>query len=98
VVKFEAASTDLNVILQALEKLVASGGGLCEEASAEALELALAHLKPNGVIIFVSDAPPYVGTNIEVLKAKIIAKQADFVPILTKSDCASNQLTAPTAP
>ncbi len=69
-----------------------------EEASAEALELALAHLKPNGVVIFISDAPPYPGTDIEALKAKIIAKQANFIPILTKSDCASNELTAPTTP
>lgn len=92
-VKFEAASTDLNVLLQVLEKLQASGGGLCEEASAEALELALAHLKPNGTVIFISDAPPYPGTDIEKLKARIIEKQANFIPILTKSDCAPNALT-----
>jgi hypothetical protein len=85
-------------LLGALEKLEASGGAECPEASAEALDLALDHIKPNGIIIFASDAPPYDGTDIDALKAKIVEKQADFIPILTKSDCSSNELTAPTTP
>lgn len=91
-VKLESASTDLNILLKALERLEASEGGLCAEASAEALELALEHLKPQGTIIFASDAPPYEDTDIEALKAKIVEKQANFIPILTKSDCAANEL------
>jgi len=97
-VKVEAATTDLSLLLGALEKLEASGGAECPEASAEALDLALDHIKPNGIIIFASDAPPYDGTDIEALKAKIVTKQANFIPILTRSDCSSNELTAPTTP
>jgi len=97
-VKVEAATTDLSLLLGALEKLEASGGGECPEASAEALNLALDHIKPNGIILLATDAPPYDETDIEALKAKIVAKQANFIPILTKSDCASNDLTAPTTP
>jgi hypothetical protein len=57
------------------------------------LDLALNHLKPNGIILFSTDAPPYPDTDIEALKAKIIARQANFIPILTKSDCGINGLT-----
>jgi hypothetical protein len=91
-VKLEAVSTDFNVLLKALGKLEAKGGGLCAEASAEALTLALNHVKPGGTIVFASDAPPYDGTDIQALKAEITAKQAVFIPILTKSDCAANEL------
>jgi hypothetical protein len=92
-VEIKAISADLNVLLDALNQLQAKDGGLCPEASAQALDLALDHLKPNGVIIFVTDAPPYDGTDIDALKAKIVAKQANFISILTKSDCATNQLS-----
>jgi hypothetical protein len=97
-VRLEALTSERDELVKALKKLKADGGGECPEASAEALNLALDHIKPNGIIIFASDAPPYPGTDIEKLKAKIVAKQANFIPILTKSDCASNELTAPTTP
>jgi uncharacterized repeat protein (TIGR01451 family) len=92
-VEIKAISSDLQILLDALNQLQAKDGGLCPEASAQALDLALDHLKPNGVIIFVTDAPPYEGTNIEALKAKIVEKQANFISILTKSDCAANDLS-----
>lgn len=86
-VKVEAATTDLKLLLGALEKLQVGGGGECPEASAEALDLALDHIKPNGIILFATDAPPYAGTDIDALKAKIVEKQANFVPLLIESDC-----------
>lgn len=89
-VRIESVTTDPNVLLKGLEKLEAKDGGTCPEASAEALQLALKHLKPNGTIIFVSDAPPYPDTDIEVLKQMIVEKRVNFIPILTISDCASN--------
>lgn len=89
-VKVEAATTDLNLLIGVLEKLQVGGGGECPEASAEALELALDHIKPNGLIILATDAPPYDGTDIEALKAKIVEKQANFIPLLTESDCEIN--------
>jgi hypothetical protein len=94
-VKLEVLTSDRDELVKALKKLKADGGGECPEASAEALNLALDHIKPNGIIIFASDAPPYPGTDIEKLKARIVEKQANFVPILTKSDCAPNQLSHP---
>jgi len=97
-VKLETLTNSRDELLKALKKLKANGGGECPEASAESLNLALDHIKPNGIIIFASDAPPYPGTDIEKLKARIVEKQANFIPILTKSDCASNELTAPTTP
>jgi hypothetical protein len=97
-VKIEVVSDDLNVLLKSLEKLEAKDGGLCPEASAQALDLALDHIKPNGLILFVTDAPPYDGTDVEAIKAKIVEKQVNFVSIPVISDCATNQFSSPATP
>jgi hypothetical protein len=86
-VKLEILTNNRDELLKALRKLKANGGGECPEASAEALNLALDHIKPNGIILFATDAPPYPDTDVDALKAKIVDKKANFIPILTKSDC-----------
>ncbi|MDM8564882.1 hypothetical protein QUF74_04440 [Candidatus Halobeggiatoa sp. HSG11] len=50
---------DLNILLKAVESLTARDGGMCSEASADALILGLNHLKQKGTLIFITDAPPY---------------------------------------
>ncbi|MBE9561498.1 MAG: hypothetical protein IMF12_01360, partial [Proteobacteria bacterium] len=58
-IKLVAATRNLETLLTAVESLEAKDGGMCPEASADALLLGLNHLKQKGTIIFVTDAPPY---------------------------------------
>jgi len=88
-VRFKAATRDLNVLLGAVEKLKAEGGGTCPEASVEALTLAIEHLKDGGVILFTTDASPYADADLEKLGKLISGKDMNLVTILT-GDC-SNQ-------
>ncbi|RKZ70738.1 MAG: hypothetical protein DRQ57_19565, partial [Gammaproteobacteria bacterium] len=88
-VRFKAATRDLDILLGAVEDLKAEGGGTCPEASAEALTLAVEHLKDGGVILFTTDASPYADADIEKLGKLMSGKDMNLVTILT-GDC-SNQ-------
>jgi len=88
-VRFKAATRDLDILLGAVEDLKAEGGGTCPEASAEALTLAVEHLKDGGVILFTTDASPYPDADLEKLGKLISGKDMNLVTILT-GDC-SNQ-------
>jgi predicted nucleic-acid-binding protein len=87
-VTVRAASRDMNVLLAAIEKLKASGGGMCEEASAEALEIAIKHLKEGGSILLATDASPYNDADIEGLVELLNSKTMKLNALLT-GDCAS---------
>ena len=58
-IKLEAATNKLDELLIVLERLEASGGGECPEASAQASLIAVKHIKPNGTLLFVTDSLPY---------------------------------------
>ncbi len=58
-VKLAAFTRDMDVLKGAIADLTASGGGLCEEASVEALLVAIPHTKVGGEILFATDASPY---------------------------------------
>ncbi len=88
-VRFKAATRDLDILLGAVEDLKAEGGGTCPEASAEALTLAIEHLKDGGVILFTTDASPYADADLEKLGKLMSGKDMNLVTILT-GDC-SNQ-------
>ncbi len=88
-VRFKAATRDLDILLGAVEDLKAEGGGTCPEASAEALTLAVEHLKDGGVILFTTDASPYADADLEKLGKLMSGKDMNLVTILT-GDC-SNQ-------
>jgi uncharacterized repeat protein (TIGR01451 family) len=85
-VKVKAATTDLNMFLAAVEDVKVSGGGACPEASSEALEVAITHLRDGGVILLATDASPYQDADLEKLSEMIKNKAMKFVPIIT-GDC-----------
>jgi len=85
-VKVRAATTDPTVLLQAVENIIVSGGGTCPEASAEALALAIKHLKEGGVILLATDASPFDDADIEQLATLIQSKDMKFHTIIT-GDC-----------
>jgi uncharacterized repeat protein (TIGR01451 family) len=85
-VKVRAATADPTVLLQAVENIEISGGGTCPEASAEALALAINHLKEGGVILLATDASPFDDADIEKLAALIQSKNMEFHTIIT-GDC-----------
>lgn len=85
-VKVEAFTQDLTVLQSAVEKLYASGGGECPEASAEALEIALKHIKDAGTIMFATDASPYPDADLSKLAQVIKDKKVKFQAFVT-GDC-----------
>jgi uncharacterized repeat protein (TIGR01451 family) len=87
-VKIQAFTRDLDVLLGAVEKLKASGGGTCPEASAEALLIAVPHTKEGGYILFATDASPYADAEIEKVMALLRSKGIRFNAMIT-GDCSS---------
>jgi uncharacterized repeat protein (TIGR01451 family) len=87
-VKIKAFTGDLNVLLGAVEKLKAAGGGTCPEASVEALLIAVPHTKKGGDILFATDASPYADANVEKVMAQLRAKGIRFNAMIT-GDCSN---------
>jgi len=85
-VKVSAFTRDLNVLRGAIEKLTASGGGLCEEASVEALLIAIPHTKTGGDILFSTDASPYPDADVKQLFKELKDKDIRFNAFIT-GDC-----------
>ncbi len=83
-VTVKAVTSDLNVLLEAVEALGASGGGTCPEASAEALNIAIDHLAEDGFIFFTTDASPYPEADIPALIDRL--QGINFVPVIS-GDC-----------
>jgi len=89
-VRVRAFTRDLNMLLDTVEALGASGGGTCPEASVEALTLAIEHLKEGGVILFTTDASPYADADLEKLGNLISGKEMNLTTILT-GDCSNRE-------
>ncbi|GEM_PF-743030 len=85
-VKVLALSKDHDVILNAIKGMKAEGGGLCPEASAEAIEIALNHVKEGGSILLATDASPYDDADIESLLSRLQAQKIRFNAIIS-GDC-----------
>lgn len=85
-VRVKAFTQDTEVMLGAVAKLVAEGGGTCPEASVEALEVALKHLKDGGTILLATDASPYPEANLEDLVKRIQSGNMTFNAIIS-GDC-----------
>jgi uncharacterized repeat protein (TIGR01451 family) len=85
-VKIEAATQNLEVFQQALRRLETEGGGTCPEASIEALERAIPHVKPGGVIFLATDASPYADADIEGVIEMLRSNAIRFTPMIT-GDC-----------
>ncbi|GEM_PF-6013943 len=85
-VRVKAFTQNPQILLEALEGLVVEGGGLCPEASAEALEIALRHVKEGGTILLSTDASPYPETDLNALGTLIKEKKAQLHTIIS-GDC-----------
>jgi hypothetical protein len=85
-VTVEAVTADMALLKKALGGLVAEGGGTCPEASVEAIEQVIPHLKPGSVIVFASDASPYADADIDGLAMKLKDKQIKLISLIS-GDC-----------
>jgi hypothetical protein len=85
-VKVKAFTSDLNVLLSAVKRLEAKGGGTCPEASADALLIAIPHTKQGGSILFTTDASPYDDADIDGITEQLLNKGIRFNAMIT-GDC-----------
>ena len=85
-VTYSAFTSDMNVLLTAINKLKAKGGGACPEASVEALNFVLPHLKDGGTLLFTTDAPPYENADVESVVELLQSKGIHSTMIIT-GDC-----------
>ena len=85
-VKVVAFTQDMEVLRDAIIQLTASGGGLCEEASVEALLVAIPHIKAGGKILFATDASPYDDADVDKVIEWLRSKGIQFNTMLT-GDC-----------
>ncbi len=85
-VMVKAVTTDLSLVETAISKMEASGGGTCPEASVEALDVAITHVKEGGTIFFVTDASPYEDADIAGIMERMGTKGIIFNAIIT-GDC-----------
>ena len=86
-VTYNAFTSDMTVLLTAINKLKAKGGGACPEAAIEALkDITIPHVKKGGTILFVTDASPYDDADVEGTLALLRSKGIRFNAMLT-GDC-----------
>ncbi|RKZ38731.1 MAG: hypothetical protein DRQ49_13530 [Gammaproteobacteria bacterium] len=94
-IKLEAATDELEHLLNALEGLEASRGGECPEASAQASLIAVKHIKPKGSFIFFTDSLPYEDAETQAALdeiAQVIGSKDIhvFAPITVDENCIDN--------
>jgi hypothetical protein len=87
--------TDLSLVETAIDKMEASGGGTCPEASVEALDVAITHVKErveekHGIIFFATDASPYEDADVVGISERLKAKEIIFSAIIT-GDCSNRE-------
>jgi len=86
-VTYNAFTSDMTVLLTAIDKLKAKGGGACPEAAIEALkDITIPHVKKGGTILFVTDASPYDDADIEGTLELLRSKGIRFNAMIT-GDC-----------
>ena len=85
-VKVKAFTSDVSVLLEAVERLRAKGGASCPEASVEALNFVIPYVKEGGDILFTTDASPYPDADIEKLTELLRERSIRFNGMIT-GDC-----------
>ncbi|WP_153799392.1 Calx-beta domain-containing protein [Foetidibacter luteolus] len=85
-VSIRPQTSDLNEIKNQVAALIASGGGDCPEASAEALDAAKDFVKEGGILFLATDAGPHAGTDIAGITAKLKEKKIT-VSVLLSGNC-----------
>jgi len=86
VVTIKDFTSDLKQMLKTVNGLKAYGGGTCPEASAEALQITIPHIKDGGYIMFATDASPYADTDTEGLIELMHSRGIRFNAMIT-GDC-----------
>ena len=86
-VTYSAFTRDMTVLLTAIDKLKAKGGGACPEAAVEALkDIAIPHVKQGGDILFATDASPYADADVDGTLELLLSKGIRFNAMIT-GDC-----------
>jgi len=85
-VTVNAFTKDLTVLLKALNRLKAEGGGTGPEASVEAVLKAAPQVKAGGKMLFVTDASPYPDADVAAVSQLLKSQKIIFNAVLT-GDC-----------
>jgi len=89
-VTLKVLTTDVHLLETEIGKMKAADGGACPEASFEALDVAIAHVKEGGTVFLVTDASPYPDSDVAGAIQRLRDKGIRLNPMIT-GDC-SNEL------
>lgn len=84
-VKLTRLTRDLRDLRRAVANLEIGGGGTCPEASVEALNIALDHLRDGGLLVLLTDADPYKDADVKAVAKRIETKGVVFDGHITGS-------------
>ncbi len=89
-VTLKAVTTDVNLLEREIGKMKAAEGGACPEASFEALNVAITHVKKGGTIFLVTDASPYPDSDVAGAIKRLRDKGIRLNTMLT-GDCSNEK-------
>ncbi|MCV6639394.1 carboxypeptidase regulatory-like domain-containing protein [Candidatus Albibeggiatoa sp. nov. NOAA] len=87
-------SNDFKQLLSAVSRLNASGGGLCPEASVQAMAEGLSLLKDGGQLLLVTDASPHPDTHVSEVLEVMEAKSA-ILNVMLSGRCQTESVSDP---
>jgi uncharacterized repeat protein (TIGR01451 family) len=88
-VTLRAFTSNMQQVLDTVQQFQVAEGGLCQEASAEALGLAISHTVRSGTIFLITDAAPYEDADLGVLTKRLRDKQIRFSTLIS-GDCTTS--------
>jgi uncharacterized repeat protein (TIGR01451 family) len=89
-VTLKVLTTDVNLLEAEIGKMKAEEGGACPEASFEALNVAIDHVKDGGTIFLVTDASPYPDSDVAGAIQRLRDKGIRLHPMIT-GDCSNEE-------
>ena len=89
-VRLRAFTPDADKLLSIVGEIEVKGGGMCPEASAEALDIAVDYVKEKGQILLITDASPYDNADLLALSNKVEAKEVQLTSIIS-GDCSDGE-------
>jgi hypothetical protein len=88
-VTLRAFTRNAQQVIDTIQQFKVEEGGLCQEASAEALELAANHTKAGGIIVLITDAAPYEGSDLNAIGRNISSKRIKLNALIS-GDCTTS--------
>jgi len=88
-VMLRAFTSNMQQVIETIKQFKVEEGGTCQEASAEALDLAINHTKSGGTISLITDAAPYDGVDLDALMQRLRGKQIKFSSFIS-GDCTTS--------